>query len=344
MPSINSKDIIDSEKFSKIADFIFSEFTSTEDFRIKNKNSDKMILETKNEEKINYVWYVSNKLNISNNSIIFCQTDLIEHFFSVLNNYKNLQNIILISHQSDTKVTKKLFNLKPPSVTKWFSTNVCYDHKDLIPIPIGVNNSFYEINPSIDDFNEMKTLSFNEKQEYVYVNFNVNTNQFHRHAVLKHVSNKKSFVIEKDKISKSEYLKKISKYKYTLCPWGNGFDTHRVWESIYVGSIPILKSKNSYKFVSNLPLLNVSSFKNIEIDKLNLDTSNVNLEKTKFKYWDEFINSEKKLNVTDLLVDDDITTKNQLFRSKKVKLQKYNSLKKRIRNIIFKVYKKINRI
>ena len=78
---MNSKDIIDSEKFSKIADFIFSEFTSIEDFRIKNKNSDKTILETKNEEKINYVWYVSNKLNISNNSIIFCQTDLIEHFF-----------------------------------------------------------------------------------------------------------------------------------------------------------------------------------------------------------------------------------------------------------------------
>ena len=46
-----------SEKFSKIADFIFSEFTSIEDFRIKNKNSDKTILETKSEEKINYVLY-----------------------------------------------------------------------------------------------------------------------------------------------------------------------------------------------------------------------------------------------------------------------------------------------
>ncbi len=344
MPSTNSKDFIDSEKFSKIADFIFSEFTSIDDFQIKNKNSDKTILETKNEKKINYVWYVSNKLNISDDSIIFCQTDLVEHFFSILKNYKSLENIILITHQSDTKVTKKLFNLKPPSVSKWFSTNVCYDHKDLIPIPIGLNNSFYEINPNIHDFNEIKTLPFNNKLDFIYANFNVNTNQFHRYSAFKNALNNESFVTETDKISKSEYLEKISKYKYTLCPWGNGFDTHRVWESIYAGSIPIIKSKNSYVFVDNLPVLSVSSFKNIEIEKLNLDTSNFNLEKIYFKYWDEIINSEKKLNLPTLLVDDDITSENQLFRSKKVKLQKYNSSKKRIRNIIFKVYKKVNRI
>ena len=38
-----------------------------------------------------------------------------------------------------------------------------------------------------------------------------------------------------------EYLKELSKYKFSLCPPGNGLDTHRVWESLLVGTIPIVE-------------------------------------------------------------------------------------------------------
>ena len=113
------------------------------------ENENKTILETKNEKNIGYVWYVSDELKIKNNSIVFCQADLVEYFFSIIKEYSDLKNIILITHQSDRAITGlRLFKSKPHSITKWFATNVCYYNENLIPIPLGVNNLFYKIHPN----------------------------------------------------------------------------------------------------------------------------------------------------------------------------------------------------
>ena len=173
MTSVETSQIIESEKFSKISDTIFAEYTSIENFEKHYKYEQVTILEKKIGEKINYIFYINNNLEIKSNSIIFCQTDLVEHFFSILNNLKELENIILITHQSDKKITKKLFRLKPNSISKWFSTNVCYSHKDLVPIPIGVNNSYYEMHPSSSDIVKAYRKKEKKKNDLVYVNFNI---------------------------------------------------------------------------------------------------------------------------------------------------------------------------
>ena len=104
--SLNIKEIIDSEKFVGISDFKFSEFCSSENFQKEIKRSDVTILEEKNEKNINYVWYISNNFKIKSNSIIFCQADVVEHFFSVLKNYEKLENIIPVSYTHLTLPTK----------------------------------------------------------------------------------------------------------------------------------------------------------------------------------------------------------------------------------------------
>ena len=86
MTSVETSQIIESEKFSKISDTIFAEYTSIENFEKHYKYEQVTILEKKIGEKINYIFYINNNLEIKSNSIIFCQTDLVEHFFSILNN------------------------------------------------------------------------------------------------------------------------------------------------------------------------------------------------------------------------------------------------------------------
>jgi len=39
----------------------------------------------------------------------------------------------------------------------------------------------------------------------------------------------------------SEFFNAISLYRFTLCPWGNGLDTHRLYEVLAHGGIPVLK-------------------------------------------------------------------------------------------------------
>jgi hypothetical protein len=38
-----------------------------------------------------------------------------------------------------------------------------------------------------------------------------------------------------------EYVEQVYNHKYVICPPGNGPDTHRIWEALYLGSIPVVK-------------------------------------------------------------------------------------------------------
>lgn len=337
--SLNIKEIIDSEKFVGISDFKFSEFCSSENFQKENKHSDVTILEEKNEKNINYVWYISNNFKIKSNSIIFCQADVVEHFFSVLKNYEKLENIILITHQSDRKITKKVFNLKPEFVSKWFATNVCFSHPDLIPIPIGVNNSFYKINPNSEDIIKAISKKNEKKINKAYVNFNINTKQFHRLHTIKMAKSSNFFYHQNEKLNKEDYLIELAKYRYTLCPWGNGFDTHRVWESIYLGSIPIIKYHRAYKHVDNIPLSVVKSFKNLE--EKNHELKKHDDKKIFFSYWSKLIKDLKLDKEESSYQYEDISKVNNDFKKFINKRRMFQSIKKRLKTFIFKIYKNV---
>jgi hypothetical protein len=53
-------------------------------------------------------------------------------------------------------------------------------------------------------------------------------------------SQKGAFELKKENISPSSFAKTMEKYRYIACPRGNGVDTHRFWETLYRGSIPIV--------------------------------------------------------------------------------------------------------
>ena len=340
MALVETSQIIDSEKFSKISDTIFAEYTSIENFEKNYKYEEVTILEKKIDKNINYISYINNKLEINSNTIVFCQTDLVEHFFSIINKLNDIENIILITHQSDKKITKKLFKLKPSSISKWFSTNVCYNHEDLVPIPIGVNNSYYELHPSSLDIVKINSKSENEKTNKVYVNFNINTKQFHRFHVLRTSSKNDNFYIQKRKLKKNEYLQELSEYKYILCPWGNGYDTHRVWESIYLGSVPIIKYHKHYRSIKSIPAITVRSFKKLDINDLKVNLNEIKTEKIYFSYWSQYISNTKQGLDKNNLIYANIEKENKIYKNKLIKKQKFQSKKKKLKNIIFKIYKK----
>jgi hypothetical protein len=38
-----------------------------------------------------------------------------------------------------------------------------------------------------------------------------------------------------------QYLKELAQSKFVICPPGYGYDTHCIWESLTVGSIPVVE-------------------------------------------------------------------------------------------------------
>ena len=100
----------------EIADHVFSEVITTNDFYNLNNHENFTIFD-KNEENI---LYQINELNIKSNSSIFCTSFMVKDLFKVLNRIKGLENLTLISHQGDDLIDKNIFKQIPNSISTGF--------------------------------------------------------------------------------------------------------------------------------------------------------------------------------------------------------------------------------
>lgn len=78
-------------------------------------------------------------------------------------------------------------------------------------------------------------------------------------------------------LPQEQYFELAQKYKFIFCSEGNGFDVHRIWETLYQGSFPVvLKTPWSQSLTYfGLPILHVNSYLEIT-PKLLVDFLQVN--------------------------------------------------------------------
>lgn len=70
------------------------------------------------------------------------------------------------------------------------------------------------------------------------------------------------FDVREERISLKEYSKALHSHTYILCPEGNGVDTHRLWESLYAGAIPVVLRNTWSKSLIELgfPIIQIESW------------------------------------------------------------------------------------
>jgi len=278
--------------FAKKADFVYSEAISSDEFK-------KLKIDEINFKKLNSNIYIysKKKINLKENDLIYCKTDNLFELFAKLNKIKNLKNLKLITHQGAIpSIDKKLYSLKPKCISKWYSVNIGIIRNDLIPIPLGIANSFSDVSLHPEDFlkfydnydNSLKTTHENK----IYANFRTNTNPI-RESFHEEFYDNKNFIFENPNLSKFEFLTKIANYKYIFSPRGLGIDTHRFWEILYAGSTPIAQEAiiynnflNYYQEFVNYKDIDFQKFKNIQLDKNLINLLNVD-------YWISEIKKEK---------------------------------------------------
>jgi hypothetical protein len=288
-------EVINGNNFAKYSNLVFSEELPTKEFEdkyISDKNIHVLYkVETK---RSSFVWYIKKNFTLKENDVIFCNTEVVELLFESLKSVNSLHNLKLITHQSDRAITKKLFNKKPSCISHWYSTNVDYEDSKLTPIPLGVNDftSFEYMNEEILNNYFYKDNNSLERIEKLYLNFNFNTNRRERSNLFEFFSKKDWAVIEDPHKDPEEYYEDIKKYKFVLCPWGNGYDTYRFWESLYLGAIPVTKTHNAYKSFKNLPAIFIKNYKTLTIQGIN-NKIDLRKEKLNINYWIKLINLNK---------------------------------------------------
>tara|TARA_B000000565_G_scaffold253300_2_gene229716 strand:- start:342 stop:1370 length:1029 start_codon:yes stop_codon:yes gene_type:complete len=294
---VNKSKIISSYAFASIADVIFCGlFMKSQVNSLKLKNNIQSYFGPSE-----YTFIRQKEFQLNENDIIFCKSEHIFELFYLLRKNCYFKNIKLITHQSDMKITKRIYKLKPKCISEWYSINVDTKQKDLIPIPIGVAN-FHSKNLNEKMFEDDINLGrlYFEKSNLFYLNFNQNTNFNHRKGLFDYFSHEQNTTIRKDNIGNENYLSELQQHNFTLAPWGNGIDTHRFWESLYSGSIPVTKKHINFSSFKSIPFVLVDDYKKINTEFLQEEFKKIQNSKNKYtfeeldiNYWEEKIKSNK---------------------------------------------------
>ena len=71
------------------------------------------------------------------------------------------------------------------------------------------------------------------------MNFNAGTYEYERN-ICRNIMKRKRFVKRESGVPLNKFLSELRKSTFVLSPAGNGIECHRTWESILVGTIPIM--------------------------------------------------------------------------------------------------------
>ena len=287
---------ITSHKFARACDHVFSEDLLQSQFTKLNK-TEVMIID-KNGDRISYL---TTKINLKSGESIFCKTDNLNILFKTIKNYPNITNLILVSSQDDKNINENTLKKLPDNFKIWFAINTDIISEKLQPIPLGIAN-YYEKNLNLSHFEKLQFVeSYYSKKDYLmYISFNISTNIDAREPVYNYFRDEPWVkYAESEKIE--NYLEDLNKANFVLCPIGNGIDTHRIWETLYAGAIPILEKNVHNLSFQNLPIYYYEDISEVtEQSLLNFlkNKKEYNLEQIDFNFWNAELDKRKVTNNT----------------------------------------------
>lgn len=182
----------------------------------------------------------------------------------------------------------------PDGVRVWFAQNADVRDERLIPIPIGLERDRWF--PYLRKKQVIITLPSVAKTGLLYLNFNPCTHWF-RLALYERFGNKAWCTIEPghNGVGFLNYARQIKRHKFVLCPDGNGMDTHRTWEVLYLGSYPVVgRHVFTEEFAKILPLLIVDDWDAVTESYLHSTYEDFvsrewHWEALKIDYWERLI-------------------------------------------------------
>lgn len=203
----------------------------------------------------------------------------------------------LITHNSDNSPPNMEL---PPYITKWYAQNLSHHKENVHSIPIGLERKRWH--PW-----KMATMSSADislpRMVRAVAQFNPGTNNTLRLPVAEICQSGRipcDFEWTWNGFNFDSYINNLTKYYFCICPPGNGVETHRMWEALYLGCIPIVQRHIAHNAVHDLPILFIDDWSEVTT-KLLEDTldrthyfrhNNIvpsRIQKMSFSYWKNVI-------------------------------------------------------
>ncbi len=228
---------------------------------------------------------------VMTNDIVFVRGDFLHTYFTKVHP-RITHQYILLSHNSDENIDEDFIKYIDNKIIHWFAQNLMFKNSKCTPLPIGLQLRLYD--------RENKVLEYIRKYKYcaekvnqIFYAFNTETNTA-RSLILKVLSSSAVTTTPQYSLNREEYYREVARHVFNASPEGNGVDCNRTWETLYLGSIPILKKSTNSEYWREigLPVLIIQSWDDIKYfnenfleEQMRVITLNSNNSPLYMDYW-----------------------------------------------------------
>jgi len=122
--------------------------------------------------------------------------------------------------------------------------NVSSNTKGVWPLPLGLESQRYRSAGQIRDFKKLPKLCVKSRSIGILVAWNDETNLKERILARRQIT-KSDSCLEMRRRVPARYIHALMRRSLLVpCPPGNGKDTHRFWESLYLGALPVVLGRD----------------------------------------------------------------------------------------------------
>jgi hypothetical protein len=230
------------------------------------------------------------KTKLRKAKVIFVKSHQLEKL--ILDHGKSIKAKVILTGNSDFNFTLPV--LLPESVQVVFAQNCgIAPGGKFRPLPIGLEN----LRGGRSGLKRFHTNNHRHTvMDKIYLPPMAPTNPVRFDIVEKASLKREIFDVDRQYKNEVDYFENVKKYKFIFCCEGNGFENHRIWESFYQNSFPVmLETSFSLGLASlELPILLVKSIDEINASLLKsfLDKNSSFDSRKEPKLWIDYWKAE----------------------------------------------------
>lgn len=272
----NEADVITGERLQGIADLTISTAAITQFHGAENMRSRRTIEIPQNEAGQLLVPDPAFIDECNGARTIFVYTHLMLYFKRYVAPRLS-KPYVLLAHNSDHGLgLDDLDLLNQPRLVHCWAQNCELAHTKLSPLPIGLANRQWG---STKLSQLVETARHIEKRQLVYVN--VSPTHPGRAAALACARKLPEATIESG-VTFERFVAALAQHKFCLCPRGNGIDSHRFWEALYLDCIPVMVKDDWTSACSEFPVLLLNSWD--ELLQVDLEREYIRIKSTAHRF------------------------------------------------------------
>jgi len=206
---------------------------------------------------------------------LFLYTHDVDEFIEVVWPRLATPPSVLITHNSDGEISRRharWLDREGMGVSFWLAQNATVSHPRLHPVPIGIANSMWPHGDIRALARAMRRAQRKRREPLsLFTQFNASTHPSRAVAAEALRANFPAKAVDSTpSLRWRQYLELLASHQFSACPRGNGIDTHRMWESLYLGVVPVVERTelSEHWRACGLPLVLVDAWSEVNPERL----------------------------------------------------------------------------